>query len=145
MKKDSIIKSKERVKNFAEVYTPSWIVKDMVALISATNPEITILEPSCGNGNFLVEILEQKLLKGKTEYEAFTSLKSLYGIDILEDNIKECKERLCNVFLKYLPFYTKKDIMPILDKNIVCGDFLTKKYYKNGKQIDKTIWFLEDE
>lgn len=142
---ESLIKSKKRVKDFAEVYTPQWLVEDMVALTDASKPEKTVLEPACGNGNFLAEILEQKLRNGHTEYEAWTSLKSLYGIDIQEDNVKECKERLCNIFLNYLPWYDKTDIMSVLDSHIVCGNFLTKKHYENGKEIDKLIWFLDYE
>ena len=142
---EKLIKSKKRVKDFAEVYTPQWLVKDMVALTSPHSPETTVLEPSCGNGNFLAEILEQKLQYSRNEEESWISLKSLYGIDIQEDNIKECKERLCNIFLKYFPWYDKTDVMPILDNNIVCGNFLTKKHYENGNEIDKFIWFLDDE
>ena len=142
---ENLIKSRKRVKDFAEVYTPNWLVKDMVALAKASEIETTILEPACGNGNFLAEILEQKLKKGYTEYHAWTALKSIYGIDIQEDNVKECKERLCNIFLRYLPWYNKEDVMPVLDNNIVCGNFLTKKHYENGNEIDKFIWFLDDE
>lgn len=145
MKKERLIKSKKRIKDFAEVYTPNWLVKDMVALTNACKPETTILEPACGNGNFLAEILEQKLQDACTEKLAWASLESLYGIDIQEDNIKECKERLCSIFLKYFPYVEKSGVMRILDKNIVCGNFLTKKYYENEKEIDKFIWYLDDE
>ena len=145
MNTENLIKSRKRVKDFAEVYTPNWLVKDMVALAKASEIETTVLEPACGNGNFLAEILEQKLQYSRNEEESWISLKSLYGIDIQEDNVKECKERLCNIFLKYFPWYDKTDVMPILDNNIVCGNFLTKKHYENGNEIDKVIWFLEDE
>ena len=66
MNTENLIKSRKRVKDFAEVYTPNWLVKDMVALAKANEIETTVLEPACGNGNFLAEILEQKLQKGYT-------------------------------------------------------------------------------
>ena len=58
MSHETLIKSRKRVKDFAEVYTPNWLVKDMVALTDASEPSKTELEPACGNGNFLAEILE---------------------------------------------------------------------------------------
>lgn len=145
MKGEKIVKSKDRVQKFAEVYTPNWIVKDMVALTNAAEVGITVLEPACGNGNFLNEILEQKLINSKDENDALISLRSIYGIDIQDDNVEECKLRLCDTFLKHYQNIDKKIILDILDKNIVCGNFLTKRYYKNGKELDKTIWYVDDE
>ena len=145
MKNEKLVKSKERVKNFAEVYTPNWIIKDMVALTNASKIATTVLEPACGNGNFLVEILEQKLSNANDANEALIALRSLYGIDIQDDNVEECKLRLCDTFLKHYQSIDKKIILDILDKNIVCGNFLTKRYYKDGKELDKTIWYLDDE
>lgn len=145
MSHETLIKSRKRVKDFAEVYTPNWLVKDMVALTDASEPSKTILEPACGNGNFLAEILEQKLAKCNTEGDAWTSLKSLFGIDIQDDNIRECKVRLCEIFLHKIPNTDTKDIMTILDRNIVCGNFLTKRCWSQGKELDKIIWFLDDE
>lgn len=145
MKGEKLVKSKERVQKFAEVYTPNWVVKDMVALTNAAEVNTTVLEPACGNGNFLVEILEQKLNNSKNDNDALVSLQSLYGIDIQDDNVEECKQRLCDTFLKHYQNIDRRTIMNILDKNIVCGNFLTKKYYKDGKELDKTIWYLDDE
>lgn len=145
MKGEKIVKSKDRVQKFAEVYTPNRIVKDMVALTNAAEVGITVLEPACGNGNFLNEILEQKLANSKDENDALTSLRSIYGIDIQDDNVEECKLRLCGTFIKHYQSIDKKIILDILDKNIVCGNFLTKRYYKDGKELDKTIWYLDDE
>lgn len=145
MKGERLVKSKERVQKFAEVYTPNWVVKDMVALTNAAVVSTTILEPACGNGNFLVEILRQKLNNSKNDNDALTSLSSLYGIDIQDDNVEECKQRLTETFLQYYPNIDRTVIRDILDKNIVCGNFLTKRYYKDGKELDKTIWYLDDE
>lgn len=144
-KYEGLIKSKKRVKDFAEVYTPNWLVKDMVALTNADNPTVTVLEPACGNGNFLAEILSQKLSNCNTEYEALISVKSLFGIDIQEDNVKECRERLCSLLFERFPNSDKKEVESLLQKNIVCGNFLTKKHWSQGKETDELICFLEDE
>ena len=145
MSKEKLIKSRKRVKDFAEVYTPSWIVKDMIALTDAHIPSRTILEPSCGNGAFLFEILSQKLEQSKNVEDAWTSLRSLYGIDIQEDNVIECRDRICSLFLSKYPNEDKSEILETLTFNIVCGDFLTKRKYQNGQPTCEIIDFLDDE
>ena len=82
----------------------------------------TVLEPACGTGNFLIEILKRKLLIGMTQEEAASTL---FGIDIMQDNVDESIERLSEI---------APDARSIFEKNIVCGDFLNPK----------GIWFLED-
>lgn len=144
-KMDKLIKSKKRVKDFAEVYTPQWLVRDMVALTDACQPLVAVLEPSCGNGNFLVHILSQKLDNSKDTEEAFVSLSSIYGIDIQDDNILETRERLKSLFLDRFPNSNIDEINRILEQNIVCGNFLDKKIYSKGKSTDETIQFLKDE
>lgn len=108
------IKSKQRVVDFGEVYTNEREVNAMLDLVkSETNRiESRFLEPAAGNGNFLIKILERKLKvvqrryrKSQLEYEryAFLAISSLYGIDIQEDNVLECQERLFHYFeLTYL-------------------------------------------
>lgn len=135
-----LIKSRKRIREFAEVYTPEWLVKDMIALTNAAEPYTIVLEPSCGNGNFLAEILEQKLAKCNSEDEAWDSLKTLYGVDILIDNIEECKERLCKIFINRVPGASKIEVIKILERNVVCGNFLTKRYCNTNE----LIWFLDD-
>lgn len=142
---DKLIKSKKRVKDFAEVYTPQCLVRDMVALTDACQPSVTVLEPSCGNGNFLIEILSQKLDNSNDTKEAFVSLSSLYGIDIQDDNVLETRERLKFLFLDRFPNQNIDEINRILEHNIVCGNFLDKKIYSKGKSTDETIQFLKDE
>lgn len=85
------------------------------------------LEPTCGNGNFLVEIARRKLAAGMTPEQAASTM---FGIDILPDNIEESIERL----LEILP-----GTREIFEKNIVCGNFLTKLTADGEK-----IWFLDD-
>lgn len=143
--KERLIKSKKRVKDFAEVYTPNWLVKDMIALTDAATPSVTVLEPACGNGNFLAEILTQKLSNCRSEHDAITSVSSLYGIDIQEDNVSECRQRLFDMLTNRYPGIDKEIVRYVLSKNIVCGNFLTKRYCSNGKELEQTIGFLQDE
>lgn len=136
--------TKERVRKYAEVFTPWWLVKDMCDMLeqhdeNAFQIEKTFLEPACGNGNFMVEILRRKFERCKTLSDATQSLSSVYGIDIQPDNVKECRERLYNLYKDY--FGDNAEAKEILQKNVVCGNFLTGKYADNA---DEYIWFLAD-
>lgn len=130
MPKEKIIKSKQRVKDFAEVFTPSHIVKDMCDLIPEdvwNNIESTFLEPSCGNGNFLVEIYRRKLAICKDERDGLKALASIVGIDIQPDNCEESRKRLMNQFCEAFPNANEVCILlaaGILKNNIICGDGL---------------------
>lgn len=124
-----LIKSKERVRDFAEVYTPDWLVKDMCNLIpDQTAWRGNVLEPACGNGNILVEVVKRKLALGLTYQQV---AETIFGIDIQEDNVKECIDRL----EKILP-----GTRETLERNIVAGNFLTK-LTNDGKRI----WFLPQD
>ena len=98
------IKSKDRVANHGEVFTNIREVNAMLDLVKDETHRIDsrFLEPACGTGNFLIEVLRRKLevvesryKKSKIEFERYSilALSSIYGIDILEDNLKECKTR----------------------------------------------------
>lgn len=95
------IKSRDRVSDFGEVYTPKEIVNEMLDMIKEESYDLDkrFLEPSCGNGNFLLGIIERKLdtaLKSPKEdlgRNIFRAVASVYGIDILEDNIAEAKKK----------------------------------------------------
>ena len=136
--------SKKRVCDHGEVYTGKREVNAMLDLAKHETERIEsrFLEPACGTGNFLIEILKRKLRvvetryrKNQLEYEKYSVLviSSIYGIDILEDNIIECRNRLFNIFnKKYSSLYKDKlkvecrdSIKYILDKNIIWGDALT--------------------
>ncbi len=139
-KGEKLIKSKERVQKHAEVYTPAWLVKDMCDMLPSDawdDIHKTFLEPSCGNGNFLEEILVRKLKLCHNVSDGLDALKSIYAIDILPDNVQESRDRLYGLFIdKFGPSIFALDI---LSKNIVLGNFLTKSH------LDGTpIWFLED-
>lgn len=137
--KDQLTKSKDRVSKFGEVFTPEWLVKDMCDMFPDdvwNDISKTFLEPSCGTGNFLGEILRRKLDVCKDTDDCFTALSSIYGVDLMPDNIEESKERMLDIFVDCCGY--KEEAKQILDRNIVCGDFLTKKML-NGSPI----WFLE--
>jgi len=103
------VKSKKRVSDHGEVFTNEREVKAMLDLVKHETERIDsrFLEPACGNGNFLAEVLQRKLnvvdqrySKSQIEWEryAILAISSIYGVDILEDNAQECRERLFNIF-----------------------------------------------
>ena len=92
----SLTKSKARVKALGEVFTPPELVNEMLDRLPAelwTNPSKTYIDPACGTGNFLVEVVRRKIEAGSTPLQA---LETTYGIDIMEDNVLECRQRLLN-------------------------------------------------
>lgn len=127
---EQLIKSKERVHTFAEVYTPKHIVNDMCDLISADlwrDITSTFLEPTCGNGNFLAEIFSRKLKLCTSADDGLKALESIYGIDIQADNVEESKQRMFDMFVSAFPkasALTGIQAAAILESNIVCGDSL---------------------
>ena len=99
---EKLIKSKQRVKDFAEVFTPAHIVKDMCDLVPEemwVSIDTTFLEPACGTGNFLAEILSRKFRLCKDWQEGLKALNSVYGIDIQQDNVEETKIRLFDMYI----------------------------------------------
>ena len=137
---ETLVKSRQRVADHGEVFTPSWIVDDMLNLVKheSTRIESRFLESACGAGNFLKTVLERKLETvrtkyGKSEFEtrhyALLALMSIYGIELLEDNIKECREELLSIYSKFLGieqesfWYTAAT--KVLIVNIIQGDALT--------------------
>ena len=102
------INSKERVNKFGEVYTSEREVNNMIDIVKDESLRIDsrFLEPACGNGNFLTNVLSRKLniiekkyKNSQVEYERYSiqAVSSLYGIDIIEDNVKNCIKRLFNL------------------------------------------------
>lgn len=153
------MKSKKRVSDHGEVFTSEREVDAMLDLVKQETERIDsrFLEPACGTGNFLVEILRRKLAivesrykNSQLEYERYAviAISSSYGIDILEDNVIECRKRLFEIFDKqYTSFYTsnckeecRTSIKYILERNILRGDALTLKTVGNG---DEPIVFSE--
>jgi len=154
-----IIKSKERIKDHGEVFTPDFIVNDMLKMVDneLLNIESRFLEPACGDGNFLAPVLKSKLevvskryKKSQTEFEkySFISISSLYGIDILQDNVELCRQRLLEILKdKYTSIYKKKYnseflncIQFVLKYNIINGDALSLKYVNSDSHIVFPEW-----
>lgn len=159
--KEQQIVSKDRVSDAGEVYTAKSEVKAMVDLVAheAERIESTFLEPACGNGNFLIEILERKLnvvfkkyRKSQTECEKYlvVAVGSIYGIDILPDNVENCRERLFKLFRKqyrqkcksYCSEEFETVIRFIISKNIVYGDALTMKEPSTNEPIVFSEWTI---
>lgn len=146
----SQVKSKKRVRDKGEVFTNEREVNAMLDLVKQETERIDsrFLEPACGNGNFLIEILRRKLeivksryKKSQWEYEknGLIAVMSCYGVDIMQDNVLECQNRLFEYFEKEYKSLFKKNIKQeylnivkfILSKNILCGDALSMKTSEN--------------
>lgn len=129
---DDLIKSKERVKTFGEVYTPKKLVKKVLNNIEDEfwNKGKIFFEPSCGNGNFLIEILIKKV---KISNDILLSLSEIYGVDILYDNVLEARKRMLKTCFD-LGLNKSDDLtkaVVILKENIFVGDFLSIEKQKN--------------
>jgi hypothetical protein len=138
----SLIKSKARVADHGEVFTPAWLVEAMLDLVKGETERIDsrFLEPACGDGNFLVPVLRRKLaaveLKyGKSDFErrhyALLGLMCVYGIELLPDNIVECRAHLLAVFAEYLALAPTDELYRaafyVLSQNLGHGDALTMR------------------
>lgn len=124
------IKSKERVAERGEVFTAEREVNAMLDLVKQETERIDsrFLEPTCGNGNFLVEIIRRKLLLVHNDCELVQAVGSIYGIDIMQDNVEECRERLLGVIERNyhtLSGALLATVQFILRRNILWGDALT--------------------
>lgn len=132
MKNNTQVKSRERVTEHGEVFTAEREVKAMCDMINdeCMRPESTFLEPACGDGNFLEEILKRKLsaIKNDPDYvrKSLIALSSLYGIDILDDNVRSCQKRLYAMWDNSHTFSESERTRAreIVNLNIVCGDTL---------------------
>lgn len=138
------IKTRKRVVDHGEVFTNEREVNAMLDLVSfeTQNLDSTFLEPACGDGNFLIEVLKRKMEIVKSRYkrseEDFLKnttvvVSSLYGVDIMEDNVEQCRDRLFSfvekfyksVFKHKMDFDVEQSLKFILRHNILCGDALT--------------------
>jgi len=146
------IKERKRVEKYGEVFTSIREVSEIIDMVEheASRIESKFFEPTCGNGNFLAEVLakkiktiEKKYIRNQIDYERslIIATGSLYGIDILKDNVIECRarlEKIChNAYTKQYKQKSKQKfkiaIEYILSKNILWGDALTLKSVKNKK------------
>jgi len=128
-----IDRDRARVKATGEVFTPTPLVREILDTLDPTlftDPTKTFLDPTCGDGQFLGEVLIRKVENG-IDFE--TALGSIYGVDLMQDNVELCRERLlCG----------RKDLRHIVEKNIVCHDALTYDYSFNGtNKTDQELLF----
>ena len=154
------IKTKKRVVDHGEVFTADREVQSMCDLVKEETSRIDsrFLEPACGDGNFLSEILKRKLTAVKNQYGryvsdyekySFVAVSSIYGIDILDDNVVECRKRLYDMWDEAYTSVSKNNaneecrlsIKYVLSKNIICGDALTL-LDSTGKPIVFSEWSL---
>lgn len=124
------IKSKQRVAQRGEVFTAEREVNAMLDLVRQETERIDsrFLEPACGTGNFLVEILRRKLRLVRNDYEMVQAVSSIYGIDIMQDNVEECRQRLLDVVVNHygpLEGELLQTVQCLLLRNILWGDALT--------------------
>ncbi len=148
-----LVKSKQRVADHGEVFTPAWMVESMLDLVKEETERIDsrFLEPACGSGNFLVQVLRRKLAAvelrfGKSEFEkqhyALLGVMCIYGIELLGDNIAECRALLLTIFAEYLRLGETDDLYRaaanVLALNLIHGDALTMR-----TTLDEPIVFAE--
>lgn len=151
----NLVKSKQRVADHGEVFTPPWMVEAMLDLVKEDSERIDsrVLEPACGSGNFLVQVLRRKLVTverkfGKSDFDkkhfALLGLMCIYGIELLEDNIKECRENMLEIFAEYLGIQDSDDLYQagayVLMQNIVHGDAITMHTRDSALPITFAEW-----
>lgn len=150
----NLIKSKKRVADHGEVFTPRWLVEKMLDLVKGESERIDsrFLESACGSGNFLVPVLQRKLAAveskfGKSDFErqhyALLAVMCTYGIEILADNIAECRANMLEVFAGYLNLNETDELylaaFYVLSQNIVHGDALMMRLH-DGQPLTFAEW-----
>lgn len=151
---ESLIRSRKRVADHAEVFTPEWLVGAMLDLVKDESVRIDsrFLEPACGSGNFLVKVLHRKLAAveakyGKAHFEkrqyALLAAMCIYGIELLADNIAECRENLLTIFADYLALVPTDDTYRaahhVFSVNLIHGDAM-KMCTAEGAAISFAEW-----
>jgi type I restriction-modification system DNA methylase subunit len=127
-------RDKLRVKATGEVFTPTPLVQQILDTLPQelfNDPSKTFCDPSCGDGQFLSEVLIRKLENG-IPFE--TALSTIYGVELMEDNVKLCRDRLiCG----------REDLRHIVEKNIVCADSLKYDYnFGNPEEFGNTLFSI---
>ena len=148
------VKSKKRVADHGEVFTPVWIVEAMLDLVKEETERIDsrFLEPACGSGNFLVQIMRRKLAAVELKYcksdferrhYALLALMCIYGIELLKDNIEECRVNVLKIFAEYLNLGESDGLYLaaayVLSQNLVHGDARKMRTYE-GLPITFAEW-----
>lgn len=155
---EKLVKSKQRVKDAGEVFTPRWVVRDMLDLDEIKDMsfelDTTFLEPACGNGNFIIQILVRKLMSVSAEafdIDVARSVASIYGVDIAEDNVKETRARMMNAIKHFyadngmeLRREIECSLWYIMYRNIILGNTLDFKkkieHYSQDELIESMAY-----
>lgn len=154
------VKSRQRVREHGEAFTNEREANVMLDMIKQETERIEsrFLEPACGDDNFLAEVLRRKLAVVKSFYRrspveymryAFVAVASIYGVDLLEDNARDCRKRLLGIVKRESKAAIKSAVDPmfleavsyVLEKNILCGDALTVKNAR-GRPITFAEWSI---
>ena len=151
---EALVKSRQRVADHGEVFTPSWMVEKMLDLVKDESERVDsrFLEPACGSGNFLLAVLRRKFTTiqsrfGQNDFEkrhnALFALMCIYGIELLEDNITDCRNILLEELKEFLKIADDDLILSaarhVLSSNIIQGDALTLRN-NNGTPIHFPEW-----
>lgn len=124
---NKIEREKSRIKKTGEVFTPLEeieIILDQMDQKLFEDENVTFMDPSCGTGRFLKAVIDRKQKNG-IDFE--TALRTVYGVDLMNDNVEYCKEKLLN---------GQKQFRHIVDKNIVCADALEYHFRFDGTLTD---------
>lgn len=149
----SLVRSKQRVADHGEVFTPDWLVQAMLDQVrgEAERIDSRFLEPACGSGNFIVPVLRRKLWaveqKFTSDFEvrhyALLALMCIYGIELLPDNISECRANMLEVLVDELGIVETDDLHRaaayVLSQNLVHGDAMTMRNHQ-GRPITFAEW-----
>lgn len=136
-KNDGISRGKERITKNGEVFTPNELVTRLLDKISAEkwkDPEATFLEPCCGNGQIVIGMLERRIASG---VEPIQAVKTLYGVELMQDNVDLCKDRIREV-LRANKVKIDKKVNDIIDHNFVCSDFF-KWDFENWRSKEEAV------
>lgn len=151
---EGLVRSKKRVADHGEVFTPSWMVQGMLDLVKHESERIDsrFLEPACGSGNFLIAVLKRKFAAvqsqyGKADFErrhhGLLAVMSVYGIELLPDNAEECRDNLLQEFMTFLGEDSdgiwQRAASAVLEVNIINGDAL-KLQTSTGKPLIFPEW-----
>lgn len=136
----ALVRSKQRIADHGEVFTPDWLVQAMLDQVGEETERIDsrFLEPACGSGNFIVPVLRRKLRVvtqkfGSSDFEsrhyALLGVMSIYGIELLSDNIAECRANMLEVLVDQMQVGEGHDLYRaasyVLDENLVHGNAMT--------------------
>lgn len=129
----------ERVHKYGEVFTPEWVVKDMCDMLEANNPEqdvfapwTTFLEPTCGDGAFIVEILRRKFDRCKCRTDFTMALESMYGLEIQPENVQATIDNVTALCRKYFK-PTKNELQTINEHYIMCDSLKIMRMMSNER------------